>query len=78
MVMSVYSPTNVAPIEEVERLYDDLRTAIYHVPAHNFLQILGDFDARLGKEDKPSTYHDNTNRCPLHGTWPSGRQHLVM
>ena len=26
-VMSVYSPTNVAPIEEVEKFYDDLRTA---------------------------------------------------
>ncbi|KAJ8401446.1 hypothetical protein AAFF_G00383650 [Aldrovandia affinis] len=40
-VMSVYSPTNVALIEELERFYDDLRTAIHHVPAHNFLIILG-------------------------------------
>ncbi|KAJ8398095.1 hypothetical protein AAFF_G00431720 [Aldrovandia affinis] len=64
--MSVYSPTNVALIEEVERFYDDLRTAIHHVPAHNFLIILGDFNARLGPEDAPFTYHTNTNRNGEH------------
>ncbi|KAJ8416915.1 hypothetical protein AAFF_G00327930 [Aldrovandia affinis] len=67
-VMSVYSPTNVALIEEVERFYDDLRTAIHHVPAHNFLIILGDFNARLGPEDAPFTYHTNTNRNGEHLT----------
>ncbi|KAJ3608527.1 hypothetical protein NHX12_025574 [Muraenolepis orangiensis] len=61
-VMSVYSPTNAAPIEDVEKFYDELRTAIHHVPAHNFLVILGDFNARLGPEDAPFTYHNNTNR----------------
>ncbi|KAJ8385190.1 hypothetical protein AAFF_G00191620 [Aldrovandia affinis] len=66
--MSVYSPTNVALIEEVERFYDDLRTAIHHVPAHNFLIILGDFNARLGPEDAPFTYHTNTNRNGEHLT----------
>ena len=65
-VMSVYSPTNVAPIEEVEKFYDDLRTAIHHVPAHNFLIILGDFNARLGPEDAQFTYHTNTNRNGEH------------
>ena len=53
--------TNVALIEDVERFYDDLRTAIQHVPAHNFLIILGDFNARLESEDAPFTYHNNTN-----------------
>lgn len=60
-IMSVYSPTNMAPIEEVERFYNYLRTAIHHVPAHNFLIILGDYNARLGQEDAAFTYHDNTN-----------------
>ncbi|KAJ8384466.1 hypothetical protein AAFF_G00204870 [Aldrovandia affinis] len=64
--MTVYSPTNVALIEELERFYDDLRTAIHHVPAHNFLIILGDFNARLGPEDAPFTYHTNTNRNGEH------------
>ncbi|KAJ3591155.1 hypothetical protein NHX12_009102 [Muraenolepis orangiensis] len=61
-VMSVYSPTNAAPVEDVEKFYDELRTAIHHVPAHNFLVMLGDFNARLGPEDAPFTYHNNTNR----------------
>lgn len=64
--MSVYFPTNVTPIEEVERFYDDLRTAIHHVPAHNFLIILGDFNAKLGPEDAPFTYHTNANRNGEH------------
>ena len=59
--MSVYSPTNAAPVEDVEKFYDDLNTAIHHVPAHDFLVILGDFNARLGPEDTPFTYHNNTN-----------------
>ena len=61
-VMVVYSPTNVAPPEEVERFYEDLSTAVRGVPAHNFLAILGDFNARIGPEDAPFPYHDSTNR----------------
>ncbi|KAF3837945.1 hypothetical protein F7725_009713 [Dissostichus mawsoni] len=40
-VIVVYSPTNVAPSEEVEKFYEDLATAVRDVPAHNFLAILG-------------------------------------
>ncbi|KAK1883300.1 Craniofacial development protein 2 [Dissostichus eleginoides] len=61
-VIVVYSPTNVAPSEEVEKFYEDLATAVRDVPAHNFLAILGDFNARLGPEDAPNPYHDSTNR----------------
>ncbi|KAJ4927630.1 hypothetical protein JOQ06_015437 [Pogonophryne albipinna] len=61
-VIVVYSPTNVAPSEEVEKFYEDLATAVRDVPAHNFLAILGDFNARLGPEDAPYPYHDSTNR----------------
>lgn len=60
-VVVVYSPTNVAPSEEMEKFYEDLATAVYDVPAHNFLAILGDFNARLGPEDVPFSYHDSTN-----------------
>ena len=60
--MSAYSPTNAAPVEDAQKFYDDLSTAIHHVPAHNsihhvpannFLVILGDFNTRLGPEDTP-------------------------
>ena len=61
-VIVVYSPTNVAPSEEVEKFFEDLETAVRDVPAHNFMAILGDFNARLGPEDAPFPYHDSTNR----------------
>ena len=55
-VIVVYSPTNVAPTEEAEKFFEDLATAVRGVPAHNFLAILGDFNARLGPEDTPFPY----------------------
>ena len=61
-VIVVYSPTNAAPSELVEKFFEDLVTAVRDVPAHNFLAILGDFNARLGPEDTPFPYHDSTNR----------------
>ena len=61
-VIVVYSPTNVAPSEEVEKFFEDLETAVRDVPEHNFMAILGDFNARLGPEDAPFPYHDSTNR----------------
>ncbi|KAK1901071.1 Craniofacial development protein 2 [Dissostichus eleginoides] len=70
-VIVVYSPTNVAPSEEVEKFYEDLATAVRDVPVHNFLAILGDFNARLGPEDAPYPYHG-----PSHGTRATGSEHL--
>ncbi|XP_059181661.1 craniofacial development protein 2-like [Centropristis striata] len=67
-VIVVYSPTNVAPSEEVEKFYEDLTTSVRDIPAHNFLAILGDFNARLGPEDVPFPYHDSTNRNGTHLT----------
>ena len=45
----------------VENFYDELRTVICDVPAHNFLAVLGDFNARLGPEDVPFSLHSETN-----------------
>ena len=61
-VIVVYAPTNCADEEEIERFYDDLRNALEDVPAHNFLAVMGDFNARLGPEDAPFTLHKATNR----------------
>ncbi|XP_061774103.1 craniofacial development protein 2-like [Nerophis ophidion] len=61
-VIVVYSPTNVAPSDVVEKFFEDLVRAVRGVPACNFLAILGDFNARLGPEDAPFLYHDSTNR----------------
>ncbi|XP_049332441.1 uncharacterized protein LOC125800254 [Astyanax mexicanus] len=61
-VIVVYSPTNVTSYDEVEKFFEDLATAVRNAPVHNFLAILGDFNARLGPEDVPFPYHDSTNR----------------
>ena len=58
----MYSPTNVAPTEVAEKFFKDLATAVRGVPAHNFLAILGDFNASLGPEETPFPYHESTNR----------------
>ena len=61
-VIVCYSPTNTAPLEEVEPFYDQLQSVISDIPAHNFVAVLGDFNARLGPEDARYPYHDATNR----------------
>ena len=80
-VLVVYSPTNVAPPEEVKKFYEDIDTAIRDTPAHNFLAILGDFNARIGPEDVPFPFHDqpqwHTPHHPSHGTPAPGSQHHV-
>ena len=59
--MVAYAPTLQATSEEKERFYSDLRQAVKAVPAHNFLTILCDFNARLGHEDAAFTDHQETN-----------------
>ena len=61
-VIVIYSPTNCADEDEMEVFYNDLRTTLLNVPAHNFVVCLGDFNARLGHEVAPYTFHDETNR----------------
>ncbi|XP_038077270.1 craniofacial development protein 2-like [Patiria miniata] len=55
-------PPTLQPQEQVEKFYETLTEAVMGVPAHNFLMILGDFNARMGPKDAPFTYHDGTNR----------------
>ena len=45
-----------------ESYYECLRRAIESIPAHNVLLVIGDFNARLGKEDAKFTFHEETNR----------------
>ena len=61
-VLVIYAPTNNADETEVDEFYKSLRGTIQDIPAHNFLTILGDFNARIGPEVAPHTYHDATNR----------------
>ena len=61
-VIVIYAPTNCAEVSDVEEFYNSLRSTLQDIPAHNFLTILGDFNARIGPEVAPHTYHDATNR----------------
>ena len=61
-VTVTYSPTNVATDEDIQQHYESLRRAIESVPAHNFLRILGDFNAQLGIDDARYTMHTTSNR----------------
>ena len=45
-----------------EEHYNILRGAINSIPAHNLLIGVGDFNARIGKEDGKFTFHEETNR----------------
>ena len=65
-IIVAYSPTNVAEEAEVQKFYDSVRAAIQDTPKHNFLSILGDFNARLGHEDARFPFHVNTNRNGEH------------
>ncbi|XP_062577713.1 uncharacterized protein LOC134239565 [Saccostrea cucullata] len=46
----------------IEEFYTELRNVLQDVPAHNFLAVMGDFNARLGPEHVPHPFHELTNR----------------
>jgi hypothetical protein len=48
-------------VEEAESFYERLAKVIRDVPAHNFLTVLGDFNAQLRQEDTLNTNHKETN-----------------
>ena len=60
--IACYSPTNSSDEEEVLKFYQSLKSVVENVPAHNFLTIAGDFNAKLGPEDALFTFDDKTNR----------------
>ena len=45
-VISCYCPHNARPEEDVDTFFGDFRSVLSRVPAHNFLSLLGDFNAR--------------------------------
>ena len=60
-VISCYSPTNSSSDDDINDFYNGLRSVMENVPAHNFLTIPGDFNAKLGPDDAKFTYHTETN-----------------
>ena len=68
-VVAAYAPTEDALSEAKEEFYTDLSEYLLTVPSHNFLAVLGDFNARIGPDmhrTAPSvvgryTFHESTN-----------------
>lgn len=65
-VISCYSPHNGSSDEDIDSFYSTIRSSIENVPAHNFLLIPGDFNAKLGPDDAKFTFHTETNRNGEH------------
>ena len=48
-ILVTYAPTNVADEEETINFYNSLIEITREIPAHNFLTVIGDFNARVGR-----------------------------
>ena len=79
-IVSAYAPTMTYPDEERERFYESLEVTIGRVPTSDKLIVLGDFNARVGRDHETrervighygiGNEHDNgsllLNRCAEH------------
>ena len=55
-----YSPTEGS--EGSQAHYEALENTINAIPKHNLILVLGDFNAHLGTEHVPFSYHEKTNQ----------------
>jgi exonuclease III len=71
-IISVHAPTEEKTDEEKEKFYEDLRKVHNKIPKHDVVIILGDLNAKIGKEDVyqnvagKNTLHKISNR---NGQW---------
>ena len=61
-ILSCYSPHNSSSNEDIDDFYNTLRSTLENVPAHNFVLLPGDFNAKLGPDDAQFTFNNETNR----------------
>ena len=78
VLVSCYSPYNLASLEEVEKFYEQVSNLISTIPSHNNLIIGGDFNARIsGKFLYHSVVNRNVNSLKLSSNntifWPVTR-----
>ena len=52
-VIQVYAPTSNAEEAEVERFYEGLQDLLELTPKKDVLFIIGDWNAKVGSQDKP-------------------------
>ena len=66
-IIQIYAPTQDHEDEELELFYDEIQTAIKNVKTDDILCVMGDLNAKLGKERTT----DMTGQYGL-GTWTEG------
>ena len=49
-IISAYAPTLTSTEETIERFYADLSSVLSSIPANDKLILLGDFNARVGRD----------------------------
>jgi len=62
-IISVHAPTEEKTDEEKEKFYEDLQIVHNKIPKHDLVIILGDLNAKIGKED---IYQDVAGKHTLH------------
>jgi exonuclease III len=74
-ILSIYSPTNIADENKIKEFYNILDDYIKTVSIHNIILIIGDFNARIGRDSYSRnetkyigshTYSDQTNKNGIH------------
>jgi exonuclease III len=64
-IISVHAPTKEKSDEEKEKFYKDLQIVHNKIPKHDIVIILGDLNARIGKEE---VYQNVAGKHTLHKT----------
>ena len=59
---AVIAYINCAEMAEVNQFYEDLRQVTKDTPRHNVLVVIGDLNAKIGKEDAQFTYNKVTKK----------------
>jgi len=66
-IISVHAPTKEKDEEEKEKFYEDLQKIHNKIPKHDIVIIMGDLNAKIGKEEVYKqvagkyTLHESTN-----------------
>jgi endonuclease/exonuclease/phosphatase family metal-dependent hydrolase len=64
-IISVNAPTEEKSDEEKEKFYEDLQIVLNKIPKHDIVIILGDLNAKIGKEE---VYQNVAGKHMLHET----------